>query len=187
MSKVFYYSLHTISPTPGYPQKDWLEEYRKTRCCPECNLPKPGAGPIDVYLEYKPDRAVLNFAGPALVGIARSDFLEVLGMDTVLKYLDLGSVFVESQAVPGYVTFHGRKLLRLYGKKSLSAEKYCGICGQWRGSLRGARYLLANDLTGAPIYESSIHQLVVDEETYGKVSQRKWTHLGHQRLPVMPA
>ncbi len=44
---------------------------------------------------------------------------------------------------------------------------------------------MTSDLTGAPIYESQFHQLIINEDLYNKIKGVKWKKLGIDELKIL--
>ncbi len=90
--RTFYY-LSSKSMDPCFLTRADAGEAFRTLICYSCKTPRPGVKNIDVVLEgRRSPNSPLNIVFAAGVGIARRDFLEALGMDTISRSLYLGHV-----------------------------------------------------------------------------------------------
>ncbi len=179
-----YYELTSLSKTPGYPVKDWYEEAKRTWLCSGCSNPKPSIDALDAYLAYPPDDVPLNIISGVGIGYAQLRFVQHIKMNMLTDQFSFGKVFdPEGSEIPEYITFRSRNLLFIRGD-SRSSFRQCGVCNRQLYHPIGKRHILSNDLIGSSIYESQIHQMVVDEQVFELVSRVKWRKMGSWKLPV---
>ena len=60
----------------------------------------------------------------------------------------------------------------------------CEICGQSLYFPIGSQYLTRPLPENTPIAESQLNQIILDEELYLRIKQRKWKKLNIEKLPV---
>ena len=185
MSNDSYYHVYTLSKTLCDPLLSWYSEVQTTWLCPGCRKPKPMTEAVDAYLDSPPPNAPLNGIQGTGVGVIRKDFLAVLGDEVVRNYLMLGKVFDSfGKEQPSYATFLGKQKLYIRGNED-STCRICEICGQTVYFPLGPNYLMSNSLTGVPLYQSNMGQLIVDERLHQRIKQVEWKRVGSRKLPVL--
>lgn len=189
MRKPGYYNLYPLSKTPGWPEDQWYEEGKSSWRCSGCGQAVSQPGPIDAYLAYPPDNAAINFITATGIGYAQVALLEAIGAATALRPLSLGKLYnAKGQCLEEYATFRAEELLFIRGKQvegEYGAKfRICPVCGRLLYFPRGSRYLIQSDLTGNSVYETHLHSLLVNEDAYQHLKQKKWKKLGIWKLPV---
>lgn len=145
--------------------------------------------PIDAYLAYPPDNAAINFIMGIGIGYAQVALLDAIGAETALRPLSLGKLYdAKGQCLEEYATFRAEELLFIRGKQvegEYGAKfRVCPMCSRLLYSPRGSRYIVESDLVGSSVYETQLHSLLVNEDAYQHLKQKKWKKLGIWRLPV---
>jgi hypothetical protein len=121
------------------------------------------------------------------IGVIRQAFVEALGRSTVKEHLYLGTVADESgNLVPDLATFRGEHPARLRGNEQ-STFRICKSCGRPRYYAMGKRYLLRDNFPHNPLFESSIHQLVIDQTILDRIDLKQWKKIYIEELPLVDA
>jgi hypothetical protein len=163
-AKSFCYELSSLTRDPCSLRKDTREADLKSWLCPECRSVKPNMGIVDLHLQKRPKNIVMNFAYGSGFGIIRCDFLDILGKEAVKRDLMLGAVFdARGESIPEFASFRGRVRVAIRGDVTSTCRR-CKVCGCYRYSAFGKRYVLAGALCNASIWESQDQSLIVGEE-----------------------
>lgn len=162
----------------------FYEEARKTWLCKGCSLPVPDTKNVNVVVEEQPENIPLNIISGAGLGIIRVDLIAMIGLSVFEEFMYLGKIFYEDGTlIENYMTFCGKHKAFIRGEESSSFRK-CEICGQSLYFPIGSQYLTRPLPENTPIAESQLNQIILDEELYLRIKQRKWKKLNIEKLPV---
>lgn len=173
-----------IEADPG-----WLRTDAKALFCDECHETFPTDKAIDICFERPMPPVVTCCMFERKAGFAHREFLGQFGWDLIQRHFYLGRVFdAEGNLQKDYVTFRTKgSILYIRGRSHHSNGEPCEKCGR-RGYYPlppKTRYLTRASLTGAPMYESDLNQLVVNEKLFAKLDQKRWRGLYVEKLPVL--
>jgi len=179
--RVFH--LHTKSS--GDDLDEWYDQFRRTHKCQGCGALglDVRTGPIDVYLAHKPDRSALNVSH-LLIGIIRIDFMRLFEPE-FLQCLLVGDVLDRhGNPIEGFATFHSSKPIPIRSGPE-STHRVCDKCGRFVYSCVGDEdYVMRDCLTGQPVYEAGMGDILLTEELYSRIDRKKWKGFWVDELPV---
>lgn len=170
------------------PAKWWLDRHEKELFCDDCYQPLFDNRPIDVCLKKRFERVPLSKLSGLSVGYAHVEFLEQFGWRLIEDHFYLGRLLdAKEQPMGEYRTFKGKGGRLLLRGEISEAEEYCRVClrNTYVALPMESHYVVGEALSGAPIYESDWHQLVITEDLLAKIDQKKWPDLEIIKLPVL--
>ncbi len=164
---------------------EWAEKFRSECKCPGCGARKRECleRPIDVRLNQKPDISALNTVMPVSVSIVRTDFLNLFA-DEAPRWFLIGRVLDATGCpVEGFASYVGRKRLIIRGGPE-STRRTCDVCGRFVYCPLGSWYVMRSSLTGQPLYEGEVANLVLTEEMRMRIDRKRWKGIYVCELPV---
>lgn len=181
-----YYKLASLTMNSCTMEIPAYEEARKTWLCTGCGSPKPGVEAVDAMIqEDKLDNTPLNFVSGCGIGIARRDFLSVLGDAQVDQYLWLGRVFgPDGNLLKKWVTFNGKNKIIIRGSKHV-AVRSCPFCQRQVYFAMAPLYLYPEPKSGVGIFDADMGTLVITKEIMAKITLNKWRKIDCDKLPVL--
>lgn len=179
-----YYEISSLTKSAESLFRETRDSVRRNWLCPGCMGVKPKIQAVDLRLQTKPTNVAMTFAWGTGFGIIHRDLLEILG-EPAKTDLMLGGIYgADGERYPEFSSFRGRVRIVIRGDAT-STYWRCQVCGRYRYSPFGKRYVLTGALTGASIFESQHHSLIVGGETIRRVKQRKWKELGIAKVLVL--
>jgi hypothetical protein len=175
-----YYHIGSGATLAMQPAAEWLASFRERFPC----FHRPTEDSIDVVIENRPEDIPLSFVAHALVAVIRVDLLEVLSPEA-MHFLSFGRVFDSSmRLLPDLRTIGSASRFFMRGGPN-STRHFCDRCGSFLYHPLGSWYMLESDLDGRPIYYSSrLIGMVVNQDLYERVRERKWKQLFLSPLKV---
>lgn len=183
--------LYLISPKIGLePAPVWWSEYlARLPVCGACKLmvpPELRRSGVAVCIRGEPGNVPLAQVTPPSVHIVRRDLIDLFAREAA-QYLKLGPVSSEDgKHLGAWQSVTTEKPLLIRGGPQ-SVRCTCPSCGRLRYQAAGRDdefCILADDLTGQPIYEASGWGLVMTADLWNRVEKGRWKGIWVTRLPV---
>lgn len=167
---------------------NWLEEYRRQYCCPECNhrQKRYSGNPVNaVFIERPPKLPLTGIIGAPAILVQR-DFYRLFE-DIYSDFNVIGQVSSsDGQVYEDYLTLTDLSRLVLRGSAE-STRGYCSTCGRLKyyPMPHGQGYIYKPSLTpGRMFYLSTIVDCILPEELLSRVDLKIRKKLRIEQIPV---
>jgi len=182
-----FYHVVSLSETMLHPTEGCVANLMGKVICAGCSAPRPGISRVDVQLEELPGQAPIQKVSGLGIGVIRKSFLDALGQDLIEKHFFLGSVTDENgRNVPELISLRGKHQTIVRGNPD-STFRACNTCGRPMYFPIGTRYILKGTFSFAPVSQSNLTQLVVNDEILDRIDLKRWKKIGIEELPIVDA